>query len=261
MLRVPVARFQQTFENLLKLGDVLSRSLSAEDLTEAYLAVDLRITSLTAMRERLINLLAQAKTENEKIALVQQIQQVSEELDQLQAQLRTLATLSDYSQITLQLVQHEALSGGPGEGEAGAFQWITQLSPFTRGLSQEGRPVTLTVPDGLVRLSKDPWEAESADGTHIRSTRIPNAPLGDSAFWMDAIQKRLAADFASAETSDAGNFKLLRLQYRGDNPYIYVIGVHAVGKDLEVIEIFYPSLDQEKRYKEAITHALTGDAS
>ena len=261
VLRVPVASFQDTFEALLKQGDVLSRSLSAEDLTEAYLAVDLRITSLKAMRERLINLLAQAKSEQEKIALVQQIQQVTEDLDQLQAQLRTLSSLADYSRITLELVEHVALASGPGEGEAGAFQWISFLSPFNRGLAPEGRPVHLSVPEGLVRLSKDPFDAESADGTHLRATRIPNAPRGDSAFWMNAISQRLSKDFASAERKEAGAYQLLRLQYRGDEPYVYVVGVRDDGKYLEIIEILYPSIAQEQRYSAAILAALSGGAS
>lgn len=260
-LRVPVEKFRAMFDALLARGEVLSKNLAAQDITDAYTAVDMRAASLKAMRDRLIELLGQAKSEEEKLALVQEIEQVTEELDQLEAQLRTLAALSSYSRITLELVPHEPLAGGPEANASSAFAWIFSLTPFNRAISGIGAPVTLDVPEGLVLLEKRPWGAESADGTRMWSTRLPNEPRGDAAFWIDAVKQRLERDFAKAERRQVGGWEFLRLESVSRPAYVWHIGVQTDGKFLELVEMYFPKAEQEGRYLKDIEAALTGGAS
>ncbi|HNC98274.1 MAG TPA: DUF4349 domain-containing protein [Myxococcota bacterium] len=259
-LRVPEAQFQRVYEQILLTGTVLQRSMSAEDVTEAFTAIDLRLSSSKARQARLIQLLAQAKSEEEKIILVQQLTEVSEQIDQLEAQLRTLRRLADYSRITVELQERVPLSGGPAADESLAFTWISQLNPFSRGVESVGAPVALSVPEGLVQLSRRPFVAESADGTRIWTTRLPNEPRGDAAWWLEAVRSRMERDFAKAELRSVGEWQLLRLVGPNEPAYRYLIGVRTDGKSLELVEVYFPTKEQEERYGKAIDAVLTGDA-
>ena len=42
-LRVPVAKFREVYARLAKLGEVLSRSMTAQDVTDQFVAMDLRV--------------------------------------------------------------------------------------------------------------------------------------------------------------------------------------------------------------------------
>ncbi len=259
-LRVPVAQFQAIYEQILLTGTVLQRSMSAEDVTESFLAIDLRLSSSKARQARLIQLLAQAKSEQEKIILVQQLQDVTEQIDQLEAQLRTLRRLADYSRITVELQERVPLSGGPAADESLAFAWISQLNPFSRGVDSVGAPVTLSVPEGLVQLSRRPFGAESADGARLWTTRLPNEPRGDAKWWLEAIRSRMERDFAKSELRQVGEWQLLRLVGPNAPAYRYLIGVRTDGKSLELVEIYFQTEEQEERYGKAIDAVLSGDA-
>ncbi|MEO1171856.1 MAG: DUF4349 domain-containing protein, partial [Myxococcota bacterium] len=63
VLRVPVALFRDIFDDLLALGEIVSRSVNAQDITDAYTSMELRLKTLRASRDRLIELLARARTE------------------------------------------------------------------------------------------------------------------------------------------------------------------------------------------------------
>jgi hypothetical protein len=98
-VRVPVAVFEDTFRKVLALGDVMHKTIRADDVTDQFLAVDLRVSNLKTTRARLVDLLAKATDENEKLRLLAEITRVTEELDAFQSQLRTLSDLAAMSRI------------------------------------------------------------------------------------------------------------------------------------------------------------------
>jgi hypothetical protein len=257
VLKVPVAKFREVFDAVLHLGDVENKSISAEDVTEAFTAVELRLSTARARRDRLVALLAQSKEEAEKLALVKEIQAVTEEIDLLEQQSRTLQALADYSRITVQALARPVLSWRGGQPESAAFAWIRALTPFNEGPGD--KKLTLPVPEGFVALDeKRRFVAESADGARIWSTRRVNDPIGDTAFWTDAVTQRLGGEFASAEPAGTGEWKGLRLVDRSDTPYVWVILIRAEGKDLDLVQVFYPSKDAEARYAPAVAAVLGG---
>ncbi|MFN7144668.1 MAG: DUF4349 domain-containing protein [Myxococcota bacterium] len=260
VLRVPVAKFRDVFDQVLAIGDVVTKSISAEDVTEAFMSVELRLTTATARRDRLVALLAQSKDENEKLALVREIQEVTEEIDRLEQQVRTLRSLADFSRITVQIEQRPALTWQGGVPESAAFAWIRALTPFEQGLAGKKRP--LDTPDGFVALDvKRRFVAESADGARVWSTRLRNEPVGDTAFWTDALRQRLSTEFAAAEPVTVGAWQGLRLLARAEDPYVWVVLVRADGGDLDVVQVFYPSTEAEGRYAPAVQAVLAGGAA
>lgn len=256
-LRIPVAKFREVYAAVLGLGDVVARSLRAQDITEAYAAIELRLDALRASRDRLIALLGKAQSEPEKLSLLQQIRRLTEEVDQLELQLKELAQLAAYSTLTLQLVPRGAANRGPAAEELEAFQWILKLDPFRREVAQTGRRLELQAPSGMVELDQDDsWRAESADGAVIWASRRENRPRGSAEFWLAAIERRLAPEYGSTQQLAYGGFKLLRLVDQSERAYRYLVGVRVVEDELQLVEVYYPGAQQEDRYQNAVRQAV-----
>ncbi len=257
-LRVPVEHFSEAWSAALALGDVLDKSLSAEDVTDTYLAVALRLETARATRARLQELLAAADDGAEKLSLLREIQRLTELIDQLEARSRTLSQLASFSRLTVQASPRQAYAQGAEHPEPEGFQWIRQLSPFRRDVTGEGRPLQLAVPEGMVALDVGrQFVAESADGAVVWSGRIPNDPQGDTEYWMAAVRERLEPEFGGAELHQVGGFAVLRLLEPGaDSPYRYLVAVRAAGRWLELVEVYYPGPEQEERYGEAVRASL-----
>ncbi len=258
-LRVPVARFQKVFDQILELGEVLEKVISASDITDRYTATALRLQTAQTTRDRLITLLARAETESDKLYLIRQIQRLTEEIDRLEGTSRALESMATLSRITVQLVPRSSVTWqGSGE-DAAALAWIRMLSPFRMDVARANRKLSLDTPDGMVALGEaGTWVAESADGARVWAAHLPNEPLGTAQFWMEALESRLAGEFSLAETGSTGRFRTLRLVSRDDLPYVWIVGVAVVGKRLQVLEQFYPSLAHEDRYREAVAAVLAG---
>jgi len=262
-VRVPVAHFQETFDAILEMGEVLDKSLTAQDVTDAFQSASLRLDTARATRDRLQELLAQAKTEEEKLALLKEIQRLTEEIDLLESRLRTLGGLADFSRLTVRATPRQAYIGNSGHPDISGFSWIRRLSPFRRDVAQSGKPLTLVAPEGLVALDLERhFVAESADGSVVWSGRLRNDPEGDTDYWMAAITGRLEDEFTEVTVSDIGGFAVARMLEPGaDDPYRYLVAVRADGRWLELVEIYYPAGEQEERYGEAVAAMLSGSRS
>jgi hypothetical protein len=259
VLRVPVDRFRDRYAAMLAVGDVLDKSITAQDVTEAFQSLELRLQSARAARERLQALLAKSKDEREKLMLIRELQRLGQEIDQLESQARLVADLASMSRITVDLVPREALVSAGPVPETSAFGWIRRLSPFRDEVMRQGKRLEIPVPTGMVLLDlKKHFVAESADGARIRASRHANAPRGSADFWLDAVRQRLAPEFAAVETSTEGAWRLLRLVDRSEKPYVFVVGVRVEGDKLDLVELYYPSEAQEARHKAAVRAALVG---
>jgi hypothetical protein len=264
-VRVPVATFDASWKDVLGMGDVLDQSVSAEDVTDAFTEVDLRVHILKITRDRLVQLLARAETEDEKIALLHEIQSTTEQLDQLESSLRTLRGLADYSRITVEVVAREAVaSGGTGGPSVAGMEWIAALSPFRRDIGADDHRVSVAVPEGMVSLMPHgAFVAESPEGVVVWTGRIDNDPRGSADFWVDAISGRLRGDFASATSKALGPWRCVELVDASEQPYTWdvCVQVDPVDRKLLLGEVYYPSEEAKKRYQPAVEGAFSGGAS
>lgn len=259
VLRVPVELFRKTFDAILKLGDVVARSASAQDITDAFTSVTLRLETLRASRERLIALLAQTTDEKEKLELLREIKRLTEEVDQLAMQQQTLATLAKFSRITLETEAKQRPMNVESEEPIGAFRWITKLSPFDKNVAFSAERCEFDSPEGMVSLD-DPshWMAESPDGAQVWAHERDNEPRGETSFWLEAAALRLKPNYAEAERFTAGEFEVLRLVDSGPENYRYMIALRAEGDSLQVVEAYFPSPDHEDRYRTAVQKSIAG---
>ncbi len=256
-LRVPVARFRQVFDAISALGTLLHQSVSVEDLSHAYRDTDLRLTTLRATRDRLQVLLAHSKNEKDRVTILKELESVVEEIDVLETQLATLATLGALSTITLDLRPYAPAIENPADTDIASLRWIHSLGVGRFEVAQSGARLTLPVPEGFVLLSPaGMFRVEAADRTTMWTSRRANEPRGDTAFWVEAIRRRLAPAFASVTTSNAGELQVLELTERGSDPYRYWIAVPAHQDQLDLVEVYFPSEREHDRHRDAVAAAI-----
>ncbi len=103
-LRVPVNRFDESMTRLAGLGtQVLSRQENAQDVTQAYVDVSARIEALQTSRDRLLEIIKEAKTTDDLLRAEQELSQRESELDAAKANQQYLAQTSALSSITLEI--------------------------------------------------------------------------------------------------------------------------------------------------------------
>lgn len=101
VVRVPAPRFRAMLEQIEAAGDVEHRDVSAQDVSEEFHDVEIRIRNLEAMRARVETLLAQARTVEEALQVEQQLRRITEELELLRGRQRFLADRVAFSTITV----------------------------------------------------------------------------------------------------------------------------------------------------------------
>jgi hypothetical protein len=256
---VPVERFEASFAAIAELGDLLDKSITATDITDQFTSTELRLRTAETTRTRLQQLLAKATDEREKLQLLREIARLTEEIDLLKSKVELLATLASFSRITVEVAPRQAVGQGNQRQEPWGLGWIQRLSPFRQDVVAAGKLLKLEVPEGFVALDiKKRFVAESADGVVLRSGKLVNEPLGDTAFWMAAIQERLEPEFTEVERGTLGGYEVLTLTQGSDEPYVYVVAVSAQDDWLQVIEVYYPGLEQLERHGAAVRGVIQG---
>ncbi|MFJ8044387.1 DUF4349 domain-containing protein [Kitasatospora sp. NPDC096147] len=102
-LKVPSAAFQQTLDRLAGLGEVLSRSSQADDLTQQVVDVESRLKTQQASVDRVRKLMAEAKTLSEIVSLESELSRRESDLESLQRRQQELSARTSLSTITLQV--------------------------------------------------------------------------------------------------------------------------------------------------------------
>jgi hypothetical protein len=123
-LRVPAEQLEVVMVELATLGDVLGKTLQADDVTAQYTDLEARIEVLEQLVEQLELLLAQAKTVEESLKVRQELERVRIELETAKAQMRSLAESIAFSTLTVSFSQR-----GPTElpSSNDPFPWVDQL--------------------------------------------------------------------------------------------------------------------------------------
>lgn len=100
-IRVPAAQFDDALAGIAKKGDVLTRNVQVEDVTEEFLDVSLRLKNARQVRERIAQLLANAKNVEESLQVERELNRLSEEIERLEGRLKYLRDRARYSTITV----------------------------------------------------------------------------------------------------------------------------------------------------------------
>ena len=249
-VHVPANSFEGAFKEILEFGKVLRKTVSTQDISDQYRATELRLKIARATRKRLLALLKQASVEEDKLALLTQIEEITATIETLEAQFELLKTKVRYSKITVSLTSYSQFDSRYRGYEPSGFYWINQLAPQDETLATFGDRLEFLVPQGMLRIRdiKGFWSAQSGDKAMFRAARRNNEPNGDKAFWLQAIKLRLESKYQSVQTVEVGDYVLLRLSSYDAEPYIYYVGLKVDKDALKLVELYFPNAALEEKY-------------
>ena len=126
VLRVPPDRLDALMDSVAALGDVDTRSVSVEDVTDQMVDVEARLATLRASRDRLRQLMERSTTVSDVIAVERELARVQGELESLQARLDLLQKQVALSELVVRLKQRRVL-GPLGFVAVGLGQLLEKL--------------------------------------------------------------------------------------------------------------------------------------
>lgn len=95
--KVPADKFDETISAVGRLGTVENLTISGNDVSQQYVDLRARLQNQERQRDALLQLLGQAKTVQETIAIQQQLGTVTETIERLKGQIQFLESVTDYS--------------------------------------------------------------------------------------------------------------------------------------------------------------------
>lgn len=127
VVRVPAPRFHQLLAEITQAGDLIHREVQAQDVSEEFHDIDIRIRNLEAMRTRVEALLARASNIEEALQVEEQLRRITEELERLRGRQRFLADRIAFSTITVMFRPRPRESLGQSEIFELPFAWLESL--------------------------------------------------------------------------------------------------------------------------------------
>jgi len=102
-VRVPSSRFRESLQMLEKLGEITHRSVTADDVSEQYSDLEVRLVNLKATQKRLHEFLAKTGTIADMLIVGQQMERVSGEIEAIEGKMRFLRSRAAFSVVTVNL--------------------------------------------------------------------------------------------------------------------------------------------------------------
>lgn len=103
VIRVPARKFDDAMKTLTGFGEVLHRNVEVEDVTERFYALTVRLKNARAVRARFQQLLLEAKTVQDSLAIERELERVTEKIERMEGKLKLLKELIAFSTITLRV--------------------------------------------------------------------------------------------------------------------------------------------------------------
>ena len=125
VIRIPVANTDAFSKALNGIGNIISRSMTTNDVTLTYTDISARIATLEAQETRVRALMGNASSTSELLTLEKRLTEISSELTSLKNQLATLENKVNYSTFNITLKDVTEYSA-PEEEETGFFKELGQ---------------------------------------------------------------------------------------------------------------------------------------
>ena len=124
ILRVPAAKFHEAVGRVEQLGVVREKSIDAQDVTEKYMDLKLRLGARTAYLDQLKKMLAGAKDMKIMLEIQRELSKTVEEIERLKGKLRYLTSQVRLSTIAIDFGK---LHGRGGRSFKLPFRWLDGL--------------------------------------------------------------------------------------------------------------------------------------
>lgn len=141
-LRVPAARLDFTLDELAKLGQVKNRAIAAEDVSGQLVDTEARLRNLRKQEEMTLKIMERSGAIKDVLAVGQELSNVRQSIEQLDAQLQSLKARVAYSTINLSIQEPLAAAGiEPNLSNEIKSAWgnaTRSVGAFSRGLMVVG---------------------------------------------------------------------------------------------------------------------------
>ena len=104
-IRVPADRFREALDRTGSIGNVISATEDAQNVTSQFIDQEARQNSLEVQEQRLLELLSQAADVDTLVTLEARLSEVRYEIESIERTLRNMQNQVDYSTITLSLYE------------------------------------------------------------------------------------------------------------------------------------------------------------
>ena len=102
---VPAAKFDDTIDQLAKMGKVQNEHISGNDVSAQYVDLQARLANQEAQRSAMLALLRRANSISDIIAVQTQIGQITGQIEQLKGQIQYIEHNTTYSTVTVSLLE------------------------------------------------------------------------------------------------------------------------------------------------------------
>ena len=156
-IRVPQVQFLNAIESIEALGQVVSSSVSSEDVSEQFIDLEARLKSSLRQEQSLLSLLEKAETLNDLLTLERELSRVRSDIERIQGQLSFLERRVELATITVSLTTpKEEQVGEPPSATltvevSDANQRAKEVKTLVSTLGGEMDRVFLVVRDGEER--------------------------------------------------------------------------------------------------------------
>lgn len=129
-IRVPAKQFFPVLERLKALGQTLSKNISAEDVTDEYTDLQLRLKNAEALRDRLVAILEKAANVKDTLEVERELNRVREEIERIKGRIAQLDKLIAFSTIEVSFTQAQDQPAKIRRPET-PFPWLDRLGVET----------------------------------------------------------------------------------------------------------------------------------
>lgn len=126
IVRVQAPRLDDAIKRITKLGKVKHKTISGDDVTEEYKDYRIRLDNATQARSRYLELLAKAENVKSTLKVEKELERLNTEIETLKAKLEGLDHLSEFSTISLTIIEKQkpGIIGYAGLGVYKAVRWL-----------------------------------------------------------------------------------------------------------------------------------------
>ena len=104
-VRVPSQSLRECMGSIEARGEVTRRSVTAQDVSEQYHDLEVRLRSLEAVRDRLEQFLSRATNVSEAMTIAKQLDAVGQQIDQVKGRMKYLRTRAAYSLLSVSITE------------------------------------------------------------------------------------------------------------------------------------------------------------
>jgi hypothetical protein len=100
-IRVPANRLKDAIGDIEKLGKVVNKNITGQDVTEEYRDLEIRLDNAQKARQRYLELLSKAENVEAALKVEKELERLNTEIDLLKGRLNRLTHLSQYATISV----------------------------------------------------------------------------------------------------------------------------------------------------------------